>query len=252
MLSEESVILEASDLVQGYRNRIVLDQVNLRFTPGVTAILGRNGAGKTTLLKTLSTEMLPKQGELRINGTRIRGSSALREARRSIGYLPQGFVADPTFSVADLVRYAAWLREAPTDIGTIEAALEFVDLTELSSRKIRSLSGGMKQRAAIAATIVGSPKLLIFDEPTVGLDPEQRIYFRRLLDSLRDLTIILSTHLIEDVVTVGDRIVVLSDGRVCFQGSVNELAALSILTDDASTMEHAESGFLSVIERVQE
>lgn len=232
---------------QGYRNRTVLDDFSLKVGSGVTAILGPNGAGKTTLLRTMVTDLPPRAGSVTFGNITVSGRKETREARRRIGFLPQDFTADPAFTVIDLVRYAAWLRETERD-EDVDEAITAVGLTDQATTKIRRLSGGMKQRAAIAAAIVGWPPVLVFDEPTVGLDPAQRVYFRKVLETLRDHCVILSTHLIEDVVTSADRVVVINNGLTVFDGSPGELAA-SAPDEERGSTSAAEWGYLSVIAR---
>lgn len=242
----DSVSIRVSRLYQGYRKQSVIRDLSIEFRPGITAILGPNGSGKTTLLRTLATDILPKAGALDYGSFRLDGRQSLRRVRRYVGFLPQDFRADPSFSIRDLVRYAAWLRESDPSDTSVTSALEAVGLTELAHRKIRSLSGGMKQRAAIAATIVGTPSILILDEPTVGLDPEQRVEFRRSLSTLGDRCVILSTHLIEDAAALADRVVVISDGSVAFDGTVDDIAALGGDAEQAG-VSAAEAGYLSIL-----
>lgn len=216
-----------SNLCQGYRGRTVLHDVDVTFTPGVTALLGPNGAGKTTLLRTLATVLPPLDGTLVLDGVVVGGERAARQVRRDIGYLPQRFGWDPGMRVGEFVEYAAWLREVPEAerARAVEAALDHVDLSGRRRDRMARLSGGMRQRAGIAWAIVGTPSLVILDEPTVGLDPRQRLQFRRIVSELSGATVVLSTHLIDDVAAICDRVVVLHDGRVRFLGEVAEMAA---------------------------
>lgn len=241
---DDGFTLKAEGLCQGYGKRSVVDSLDIGFRAGITALLGPNGAGKTTLMRTLVTDLKPKGGRLVVAGSPAEGRKGIAEARRRIGFLPQGFAADPSFTVRDLVAYAAWLRRG----GDVDAAIGFVGLSEKADVKIGKLSGGMKQRAAIAATIVGDPEILIFDEPTVGLDPAQRIAFRDLLAGLRDRTVILSTHLVEDVAALADRVVVLAEGKVRFDGTPGELGAGSESTESRSALEN---GYLRVLAESQ-
>ncbi len=238
------------EVTQGYGKRIVLDNLSIEFDEGVTALVGPNGAGKSTLLRTLATDFIPRSGTVTYGDVPIVGRRAVRKARRMIGFLPQGFTADPSFTVMDLVRYAAWLREADTSDSSTSAAIASVGLTGQERSKIKSLSGGMKQRAAIAATIVGAPPVLVFDEPTVGLDPEQRIYFREVLSQFSDHVVILSTHLIEDVVLAAGRVAILASGKIIFDGRPEELAELAKAAPEGSDTgtSEAERGYLAVIQ----
>jgi len=194
----------------------------------VTALLGPNGAGKTTLLRTLATVQPHRTGELVIGGQLVASEAQARRARRQVGYLPQRFGFDPRMRVSDFVCYGGWLRGLPQREwrGATTAALTHVGLADRAGQTMGSLSGGMRQRAAIAWAIVGQPKLVLLDEPTVGLDPQQRLRFREIVTSLTGATVLLSTHLIDDVDAVCDRVIVMNAGRVLFEGPTDELKAL--------------------------
>ncbi|MFD4835752.1 ATP-binding cassette domain-containing protein [Streptomyces uncialis] len=221
-------------LAQGYGGRRVIEDLDLSLQPGVTGLLGPNGAGKTTLLRTLATIAPPRSGRLELFGGPVTNERQARRARRRIGYLPQDFGYYPAFSLTDFVRYCAWLREVPSrnvDSATREA-LAAVGLAGRARDRMKSLSGGMLRRAGIAAAIVGSPSLLLLDEPTVGLDPAQRLDFRELIRSLAraGTAVVLSTHLVEDVGAACDTVLVLDDGRVRHSGPPQGLAALATST----------------------
>lgn len=222
-----SVIVD--NLVQGYGTTTVIDRISVALLPGITALLGPNGAGKTTLLRTLATIMPPRYGSIRIGDIEIGGERSARKARDNIGYLPQDFGFDPHMSVADLVEYAAWMRGIPScqRPRSVTEALGMVDLTDQRRTKMRKLSGGMRKRAGIAWAIVGRPRLVLLDEPTVGLDPRQRLQFRKIITGLAGSVVVLSTHLINDVEAVGDRVLVLHGGVARFDGTVAEMAELS-------------------------
>ncbi|GHE25478.1 ATP-binding cassette domain-containing protein [Streptomyces hydrogenans] len=242
--------LEARNLVQGYHGRPVLDGLTLEAGGGVLGLLGPNGAGKTTLLKTLATTLPPRSGDLRILGRDISDRQALRAVRRRLGYLPQEFGYFPSFTVYDFVRYCAWLREVPTsDIhAAVTTAIERVRLTDVRHRKLKHLSGGMLQRCGIAQAIVADPDLIIFDEPTVGLDPQQRLEFR---DLLRDIgqraAVIFSTHLIEDIAAAADTVVVLTAGTVLYTGTPDELSQLAAPCSRGDTA--IERGYMELLTR---
>lgn len=224
--SHMSVILEA--VGQGYGRTTVIDGFSASLRPGITALLGPNGAGKTTLLRTLATIMPPWRGRICIDGVAVRDERSARSVRDRIGYLPQDFGFDPHMTVGDFVAYAAWMRGLPTRAWTnaIRETLEMVDLTDRRRSRMRSLSGGMRQRAGIAWAIVGRPSVVLLDEPTVGLDPRQRLQFRKIISELSGAVVILSTHLIDDVSAIGDRVIVLHGGAARFDGTVAELEAL--------------------------
>lgn len=229
-------VLSATKLSQGYGRETVFRDLDLEFRPGVTAILGPNGAGKTTLLRTLATVQPPRSGRLTIAGQDVTSEVEARKIRRKIGYLPQRPGLDPGMKVRDFVVYGAWLRGLPPGdwSDAARAALDHVGLTDQVRKKVRRLSGGMRQRAAIAWAIVGEPPIVLLDEPTVGLDPQQRLRFRDIIAGLADTTVLLSTHLIDDVDAICDQVVVIHHGRIRFAGSVDELRSL----DDSSMPGH--------------
>jgi ABC-2 type transport system ATP-binding protein len=222
-----SVVVET--LSQGYGTTVIIDQLSTTLHPGVTALLGPNGAGKTTLLRTLATVMPPRSGHVFIDGVEVRDERSARRVRDTIGYLPQRFGCDPHMRVTDFVEYAAWMRgiDGRDRSRAVEEALALVDLTDRRRTRMRRLSGGMRQRAGIAWAVVGRPRLVLLDEPTVGLDPRQRLHFRKIITSLTGTTVVLSTHLIDDVEAVCDRVLVMHSGAARFDGTVAGLAAMS-------------------------
>ncbi|WP_067144045.1 ATP-binding cassette domain-containing protein [Microtetraspora malaysiensis] len=220
--------LEVVGLVQSYGSRTIISGLTMRADAGVTALLGPNGAGKSTLLRTLATVTPPGGGELRLLGRKVDSEKDAREVRKRIGYLPQEFGYHPNFSVYEFIRYCAWLREVPdrTAHASTMTALERVGLADRRKSRMRELSGGMLRRAGIAQAIAGDVGLVLLDEPTVGLDPEQRLEFRELVRTLADTaTVVLSTHLVEDVAAVCTRLHVITAGRIVFSGTPAELAA---------------------------
>ncbi|MEU7701275.1 ATP-binding cassette domain-containing protein [Streptomyces sp. NPDC039028] len=218
-------------LSQGYGGQRVIEDLSLSIQPGVTGLLGPNGAGKTTLFRTLATIAPPQSGALELFGEPVDSERRARRVRRRIGYLPQDFGYYPAFSITDFVRYCAWLREVPPrDVASAtDKALAAVRLSDRSRDRMKSLSGGMLRRAGIAAAIVGSPALLLLDEPTVGLDPAQRLDFRDLIRSLAraGTAVVLSTHLVEDVGAACDTVLVLNQGSVVHRGTPRQLADLA-------------------------
>jgi ABC-2 type transport system ATP-binding protein len=220
--------LHAEDVVVRIGRRDIVRGVDLALRPGVTGLLGPNGAGKTTLIRALATALPIAAGTLRLFGTALPCRDRdLREIRRRIGYAPQLPLVLRHLTVLDQVAYAAWLKGLTPRAGAARArlVLEHVDLADRAHDKTRTLSGGMLRRLGIAMALVGEPDLLLLDEPTTGLDPEQRVAFRRLVHRLGETrTVLLSTHLIEDVVSLCARIVVLAGGRVVFDGTADGLA----------------------------
>ncbi|MCD0483148.1 ABC transporter ATP-binding protein [Streptacidiphilus sp. ASG 303] len=219
----------ASGLALHHRGVRAVDGVSLELGRGVTGLLGPNGAGKTTLLRILATATPPDSGALSVLGHDPGTVRGRREARRALGYLPQdpGFHAG--FTAFEFVDYVAVLKEL-TDRRTrhaeVRRVLDAVGLAEVRGRRIRRLSGGMRQRVALAAALLGDPAFLVLDEPTVGLDPEQRIRFRELVaEAGEGRTVLLSTHQTEDVAMLCGRVLVMDRGRVRFDGTPAELTA---------------------------
>ncbi|MGK5444853.1 ABC transporter ATP-binding protein [Micromonospora sp. URMC 105] len=240
-------MLVGKQLSQGYGRHTVFRGLDIDVRPGVTGLLGPNGAGKTTLLRTLATVQPPRDGRLTIDGREVRSEAEARTARRQIGFLPQRFGFEPGMRVRDFVRYGAWLRGLPPDgwAPAATTALGHVGLTDEAAKKMGRLSGGMRQRAAIAWAIVGQPRVVLLDEPTVGLDPQQRLRFRDIIAGLTDTTVLLSTHLIDDVDAICDRVVVMHAGEIRFAGPTDELKAL----DDSSMPGHTplERAYMSLL-----
>ncbi|MFX4294329.1 ABC transporter ATP-binding protein [Streptomyces bohaiensis] len=221
--------IEADDLtVRVGRNRMAVDGLSLALGTGTHGLLGPNGAGKTTLIRALATVLRPAGGELRLFGSSVRDRADQRETRRRIGYLPQEFGYYKRFTVREFVEYMAWLKEVPKrDVpGAVQRAVERVGLADRADERMKALSGGMVRRVGIAQAIVNDPAVLLLDEPTVGLDPAQRLRFRELLQQLgRDTCVVVSTHLVEDVAAACSDVVLFAAGRLVFQGTPAELAA---------------------------
>jgi ABC-2 type transport system ATP-binding protein len=210
--------------------------VDLEAGPGVFGLLGPNGAGKTTLLRMLATVIPPSSGRVRLLGRDPGGYGGRRQIRRRLGYLPQNLGYYPGFTVAEFVEYFALLKEmAPGRVpGAVATAVERVDLGDKARVKLRTLSGGMLRRAGIAQAIVNEPDLLLLDEPTAGLDPEQRVAFRALLRDLGErATVLVSTHLVEDVGAACSEVALMDAGRIVFHGTPDELTARAEGTDAA-------------------
>ncbi|MGW5971736.1 ABC transporter ATP-binding protein [Streptomyces sp. NPDC055186] len=210
------------------RKRMAVDGLDLSLGTGVHGLLGPNGAGKTTLIRTLATVLRPTEGTLELLGESAGGRGGHRALRRRIGYLPQEFGYYKRFTVREFVEYMAWLKEVPkAEIpAAVQRAVERVGLADRADERMKALSGGMVRRVGIAQAIVNDPAILLLDEPTVGLDPAQRLRFRELLQELgTDTCVLVSTHLVEDVAAACTDVVLLAEGRLVFQGTPDELAA---------------------------
>lgn len=215
--------IEITNLSKQYKNHVTaLKDISFQVESGVFGLLGHNGAGKTTLMKILSTIMQPTSGSVRIGGydTKTQGE----KARRLIGYLPQELTMYPALTVFDFVSYMAALKGVKGREKVMEV-LEQTDMVQYAGRRIGQLSGGMKRRVGIAQALVGEPRVLIVDEPTAGLDPEERVRFRGVLSRFAkdDNCVLLSTHIVEDVYQLCGKLAVLRKGTLCFGGSAAEL-----------------------------
>ena len=208
-----------------------VDDVDLEIGPGITGLLGPNGAGKTTLLRMIATVLAPDAGSLRVLDHDPSSADGRLAIRRRLAYLPQepGFYRG--FSAFDFVDYVAILKEM-TDRRArhdeVRRVLENVGMTDWMHKRIRALSGGMRRRVAIAQALLGDPDLLVLDEPTAGLDPEQRLRFRDVLTrGGAHRTVLLSTHQTDDVAALCQRVVAFDVGRVRFDGTPSALAELA-------------------------
>ncbi|MFC7531409.1 ABC transporter ATP-binding protein [Actinoplanes sp. GCM10030250] len=216
------------ELTVRFGSRLVLDGLDLALDTGVHGLLGPNGAGKTTLMRVLATVARPDDGGIRLLGSTITDRKDLRTVRRQLGYLPQSFGFYPRFTAREFVEYFAWLKEMPPHRipVAVDRALERVGLLDRADDRMKTLSGGMQRRVGIAQAIVNDPRLLLLDEPTAGLDPEQRVEFRALLRELGvDACVLVSTHLVEDVAMACERVSLVDGGRLVFTGTPEQLAA---------------------------
>ena len=220
--------VELTGIHRSFGKNNAVDGVSLELGPGVFGLLGPNGAGKTSLLRMLATALPPSSGEIRLLERDPRRPAARREIRRRLGYLPQNLGYYPSFTVAEFLEYFALLKEIPSSAvpKAVAMAVEHLDLGAKAKAKLRTLSGGMLRRVGIAQAIVNDPDLLLLDEPTAGLDPEQRVQFRALLRSLGETaTVIVSTHLVEDVAAACSEVALMSSGKIVFRGTPDELTA---------------------------
>ena len=211
------------NLSKNYGRKAALKNVSVTIHSGMYGLLGRNGAGKTSLMRILATLSVPSGGEVSMNGISIKETGKIREI---IGYLPQNFSFYRNMSVYDAMDYLGLLSNLPDKIRKerIASLLEWVNLKENVRTKIKALSGGMKQRLGIAQALLHGPQILIVDEPTAGLDPEERIRFRNLLSEFaEDRIVILSTHISSDVEASCENIGVLDNGKMIWNGATEEL-----------------------------
>jgi len=234
--------------------RMAVDGLDLALGTGVHGLLGPNGAGKTTLVRALATVLRPAGGTLDLLGQTVNGHLDLRQVRRQIGYLPQEFGFYRRFTVREFVEYLAWLKQLPPcDVpGAVQRAIERVGLTDRADHRMKTLSGGMRRRVGIAQAIVNDPQILLLDEPTAGLDPDQRLQFRALLrDLAADTCILVSTHLVEDVAAACTDVMLIDEGRLVFKGVPADLAAAGGDGDGAGDSP-TERGYSEIMRRHRE
>ncbi len=214
--------LNVNRLTKQYKNKIAVDRISYIFREGIYGLLGANGAGKTTLMRMLCGILEPTGGEVSFNGTSV----AAEEYRAALGYLPQDFGYYPGFTGYDFLLYMAALKGLGRGHSKKKAKelLSFVSLEDMAKKKIKTYSGGMKQRLGIAQALLNDPKILILDEPTAGLDPKERVRFRNLLEGLgKDTIVVLSTHIVSDVDKIADAILLMKDGQLIFHGKREEI-----------------------------
>ena len=208
-------------LTKQFQNKIAVDRVSLRLNNGVYGLLGTNGAGKTTLMRMLCGIQQPTSGTIAFDGMDVR-----EEGYRAIlGYLPQDFGYYPEFTAMGFLLYMAALKGLPKHSAKRRAneLLELVGLQEMGRKKIKTFSGGMKQRLGIAQALLNNPKMLILDEPTAGLDPKERVRFRNLIGQLgKDSIVLLSTHIVSDIEHIADEVLMMKDGNLIYHGAWDE------------------------------
>ena len=208
-------------LTKQFQNKIAVDRVSLRLNNGVYGLLGTNGAGKTTLMRMLCGILQPTSGTIAFDGMDVS-----EEGYRAIlGYLPQDFGYYPEFTAMDFLLYMAALKGLPKQSAKRRAneLLELVGLQDMGRKKIKTFSGGMKQRLGIAQALLNNPKLLILDEPTAGLDPKERVRFRNLIQQLgKDSIVLLSTHIVSDIEHIADEVLMMKDGNLIYHGAWDE------------------------------
>lgn len=220
------ISIEIRNLSKNYGKKKALSGVSLSIPQGMFGLLGPNGAGKTTLMKVLTTLLKKTDGEVEVCGVSIENS---RQIRNMTGYLPQDFSMYGNMNAYEALDYLAVLSGMSRTERKIKVPemLEKVNLLDKRRTKVRSMSGGMKRRLGIAQAIIHDPKVIIVDEPTAGLDPEERVRFRNLLCEIaKDRIVLLSTHIVGDIEATCENIAVLNQGKICFNGQVSELLSL--------------------------
>ncbi|MBR0105019.1 MAG: ABC transporter ATP-binding protein [Firmicutes bacterium] len=212
-------------LTKQYSNKIAVDRVSARLKPGVIGLIGANGAGKTTLMRMICGILKPTGGTVTFkNGSQLDVSEEMY--RDILGYLPQDFGYYPDFRGRDFLMYMAALKglDKKTAKRKCDELLKIVNLENAADKKIKTYSGGMKQRLGIAQAVLNDPKILILDEPTAGLDPKERVRFRNLIAELgKDSIVILSTHIVSDVEHIADRILLMKDGKLIYDGKLEDV-----------------------------
>lgn len=206
-----------------YGSKIAVDRISLKLQKGVYGLLGANGAGKTTLMRLLCGILKPTGGSISFDGIDV----STEEYRARLGYLPQDFGYYPDFTGKDFLLYMAALKGLDRSGAKkrAEELLQLVGLGEQGRKKIKTYSGGMKQRLGIAQALLGEPDLLILDEPTAGLDPKERVRFRELIGELgKENIVLLSTHIVSDIEHIADVVLMMKDGQLIYQGKWDESA----------------------------
>lgn len=212
--------LTADRITKQYNNKIAVDRMSFTLTRGVTGLLGANGAGKTTLMRILCGILIPDSGTVTCDGMDVE----TEEYREMLGYLPQEFGYYPEFSGRDFLLYMSAVKgmRKKEALKKTEELIELVGLKDAGRKKVRTYSGGMKQRLGIAQALLNDPQILIMDEPTAGLDPQERIRFRNLIAAIgKDRIVLLSTHIVSDLEHIADRLMIMKEGRLLWQGEWN-------------------------------
>lgn len=213
--------LTVDRVTKQYKNKIAVDRLSFTLKTGVTGLLGANGAGKTTLMRMICGILAPDSGELSLDGIPVRDE----RYRDVLGYLPQDFGFYPEFTGRDFLLYFSALKGLHKEEAKSRTTelLELVGLSDVAKKKVRTYSGGMKQRLGIAQALLNRPRVLILDEPTSGLDPKERVRFRELIAELgKENIVLLSTHIVSDVEHIADRILMMREGQIIWQGVWND------------------------------
>lgn len=217
----ETIVIEK--LTMQYGKNKALDSVSMKIEPGIFGLVGPNGAGKTTLIRILATVMTPKSGSIKSGEL---SWSKSNEVRRHLGYLSQNFGMYPYISVNEALNHAAVIKGLQKNqiSAEIDRVLDITNLKEQRDKKVKNLSGGMVRRLGIAQAFLGSPELIILDEPTAGLDPEERVRFREMIEKLdKGSTVLISTHIISDVEACCEHVAFLNSGKLIKSGNISDI-----------------------------
>ena len=212
-------------VTKNYSNTTVVNQISINFEPGVTGLLGANGAGKTTLMRMICGILKPTSGKITFQFENDMLNTAEEMYRDALGYLPQDFGYYPSFTGKEFLMHMAALKgiEKHAAKRKCKELLNVVNLEVVANKKIKTYSGGMKQRLGIAQAILNNPKILVLDEPTSGLDPKERVKFRNMIAELgKDSIVIFSTHIVSDVEHIADRIIMMKEGSIIFDGKARD------------------------------
>lgn len=214
--------LRINGLTKQYKNKTVVNDISIELENGVYGLLGANGAGKTTFIRMLCGVLKPTNGKISWNNIDVLDE----KYREVLGYLPQNFGYYPEFTAYDFMMYMASLKGLSKVVAKTKTKelLQIVSLSEVAKKKIKTFSGGMKQRLGIAQAMLNNPKILILDEPTAGLDPKERVRFRNLISKLgTDRTVILSTHIVSDIEYIAKEILIMKSGKIIHKGKLEDI-----------------------------
>ena len=214
--------LKVDRLTKQYKNKIAVDRISFSLQKGVTGLLGANGAGKTTLMRMICGILTPTGGDISYDGIDVSDE----KFRNILGYLPQDFGYYPEFTGADFLMYFSALKGLSKKDARVrtEELLETVGLSKDEKKKIKTYSGGMKQRLGIAQALINRPEVLILDEPTAGLDPKERVKFRKVIEEIgKDNIVLLSTHIVSDIEHIADRIIMMKSGQIIWNGKISDV-----------------------------
>lgn len=225
LIGGKKMELQVKHLCKFYnRRKEALRDINFTLHKGTYGLLGENGAGKSTLMRIMTTVDFPTKGEINYDGENI--FSMDEKYRSLIGYMPQNYGVYPSFTARDFLEYMGALKGVSKEKLTsrIEEVLDFVNLSDVADKKVKTFSGGMKRRIGIAQAIINDPPILILDEPTAGLDPNERIRFSNIISDMgKDKIVLLSTHIVSDIEAIASELVVMKKGEILENGNVDEI-----------------------------